>query len=100
MFHNTSFFFASPEISIRQGRIKCWYRGMASKVYSIKNGDPITSVLPMEITSHALRYNTDLQRKPVIQFTGAFKSFAAKYSDSQILQNIRAQGQLLHAATG
>jgi len=59
---------------------------------SIKNGDPITSVLLMKITSQALRYNTDLERETVIQFMGAFKAFAAKYSDSQTLQNIRMQG--------
>ena len=54
----------------------------------------------MEITSQALRYNTDLERETVIQFMGTFKAFAAKYSDSQTLQNIQMQGQLLHATTG
>ena len=54
----------------------------------------------MEITSQVLRYNTDLERETVIQFMGAFKAFAAEYSDSQALKNIRRQGQLLNAATG
>ena len=66
----------------------------------IKNGDPITSVLLIEIISQMLKYNTDLERETVIQFMGTFKAFAAKYSDSQTLQNIWMQGQLLHAATG